>query len=99
MWNRFQDAFHQGKRTIGHMWNHAVKFAGQLDHAVGVGRRVYGALQPALQDLGINSQVSGALMHGFKAYDRGKADTMGLHNNVSTHLNRLRKAAPELDLD
>ena len=80
------------------MWNHAVKFAGQLDHAVGVGRRVYGALQPALQDLGA-SQVSGVVRQAFNAYDRGKADTMGLHNNVSAHLARLRKAAPELDLD
>ena len=81
------------------MWNHAVKFAGQLDHMVSVGRRAYGALQPALQDLGA-SQVHGAVMQGFKAYDKGKADTMGLHNNVQSHLNRLRsKAAPELDLD
>ena len=98
MWNRFQEHLQQGKRTIGHLYNHAVKFAGQLDHAVGVGRRVYGALQPALQDMGA-SQVSGAVMQGFKAYDKGRADTMGLHNNVQSHLNRLRKAAPELDLD
>ena len=98
MWNKFQEHYQQGKRTIGHMWNHAVKFAGQLDHAMGVGKRVYGALQPALQDLGA-SQASGAVMQGFKAYDRGRADAMGLHNNVSAHLNRLRKAAPELDLD
>ena len=98
MWSRFQEHFQQGKRTIGHMWSHAVKFASQLDHAVGVGRRVYGALQPALQDMGA-SQVSGAVMQGFKAYDKGRADTMGLHNNVQSHLNRLRKAAPELDLD
>ena len=98
MWSRFQEHFQQGKRTIGHMWSHAVKFASQLDHAVGVGRRVYGALQPALQDLGA-SQASGAVMQGFKAYDRGRADAMGLHNNVSAHLARLRKAAPELDLE
>ena len=98
MWNRFQEHFQQGKRTIGHMWNHAVKFAGQLDHAMGVGKRVYGALQPALQDLGA-SQASGAVMRGFKAYDQGRAEAMGIHNNVATHLNRLRKAAPELDLD
>ena len=98
MWNRFQEHFQQGKRTIGHMWNHAVKFAGQLDHAMGVGKRVYGALQPALTDLGA-SQASGAVMQGFKAYDRGRAEAMGLHNSVTSHLNRLRKAAPELDLD
>ena len=99
MWNRsFQEHFRQGKRTIGHMWNHAVKFAGQLDHAVGVGRRVFGALQPALQDMGA-SQVSRAAMQGFEAYGKGRENAMGLNNKVQSHLNRLRKAAPELDLD
>ena len=98
MWNRFQEHFQQGKRTIGHMWNHAVKFAGQLDHAMGVGKRVYGALQPALQDMGA-TQVSGAVMQGFKAYDQGREKTLGLNNKVQSHLTRLRKAAPELDLD
>ena len=83
---------------MGNMWNHAVKFAGQLDHAMGVGRRAFGALQPALQDFG-GERVNRAVMQGFKAYDQGRADTMGLHNNVSAHLNRLRKAVPEIDLD
>ena len=99
MWNRsLQDAFHQGKRTVGNMWNHAVKFAGQLDHAMGVGRRAFGALQEPLNALG-GERVNRAVMQGFKAYDQGRADTMGLHNNVSAHLNRLRKAIPEIDLD
>ena len=80
------------------MWNHAVKFAGQLDHTMGVARRAYGAISPALQDLGA-SQVHGAVMQGFKAYDQGRGETMGLHNKIQSSLNRLRKAAPELDLD
>ena len=80
------------------MWNHAVKFTGQLDHAMGVGRRAFGALQPALTDFG-GERVNRAVMQGFKAYDQGRADTMGLHNNVSAHLNRLRKAVPEIGLD
>ena len=99
MWNRsFQEHFRQGKRTIGHMWNHAVKSAGQLDHTMGVARRAYGAIERALKDLGI-SQVHGAVMQGFKAYDQGRGEAMGLHNKVQSSLNRLKKAAPELDLD
>ena len=95
MWNRsFQDAFHQGKRTIGHMWNHAVKFAGQLDHTMNVGRRAFGALQDLAP-----SNVSGAVMRGFDAYGQGREKTMGLNNKVQSHLNRLRKAVPEIDLD
>ena len=69
MWNRsLQDAFHQGKRTVGNMWNHAVKFAGQLDHAMGVGRRAFGALQPALQDFG-GERVNRAVMQWEIAQD------------------------------
>ena len=37
MWQRnLQDAWHHGKRAIGHAFNHAVKWAGQIDHAMGL---------------------------------------------------------------
>jgi hypothetical protein len=80
------------------MWNHAVKFAGQLDHAVGVGKRVFGALHPMIEDLG-GSNVNRAVMQGFGKFDDAKYDAIGLHNNVASQLHRLRRAAPELDLD
>jgi len=39
MWQRnLQDAWHHGKRAIGRAFNHAVKFAGQIDHAMGLGK-------------------------------------------------------------
>ena len=95
MWNRsFQEHFQQGKRTIGHMWNHAVKFAGQLDHTMNVGRRAFGALQDLAP-----SNVSGAVMRGFDAYGQGRGEVLGMHNKVQSSLDRLKKAAPELDLD
>ena len=78
------------------MWNHAVKFAGQLDHAMGVGRRAFGALQPALQDFG-GERVNRAVMQGFKAYDQGRADTIGAHHNLPTPLNRVGKAVAEIE--
>ena len=65
---------------------------------MGLARRAFGALQEPLNALG-GERVNRAVMQGFKAYDQGRADTMGLHNNVSAHLNRLRKAVPEIDLD
>jgi hypothetical protein len=92
-----QDAWYHGKRTVGHMWNHAVKFAGQLDHAVGVGKQIFGALHPAIQDMG-GSQFSGAVMQGIGHYERGRDDIMGHHNKVQATLSHLRRAAPELDL-
>ena len=79
------------------MWNHAVKFAGQLDHAMGVGKRVFGALQPAIQDFG-GSQFSGAVMQGIGHYERGRDQVIGQHNKVQAQLNHLRRAAPELDI-
>ena len=92
-----QDAWHHGKRTVGHIWNHAVKFAGQLDHAMGVGKRIFGALHPAIQDLG-GSQFSGAIMQSLGHYERGRDEIIGHHNKVQATLSHLRRAAPELDL-
>ena len=92
-----QDAWHHGKRTVGHVWNHAVKWAGQIDHVFNVGKRIYGALQPAIQDMG-GSQFSGAIMQGIGHYERGRDQVMGHHNKVQAQLSHLRRAVPELDL-
>ena len=94
---RLQQAWHNGKRTVGHMWNHAVKFAGQLDHAMNVGKRIYGALQPAIQDMG-GSNLNKSIMSGITRYDKGRSDIMGHTNQIQSHLSNLRRAAPELDL-
>ena len=94
---QLHDARRHGKKTIGHMWNHAVKFAGQLDHAMGVGKRIYGALQPAIQDMG-GGEINRAVMGGIGRYEQGRNEIMGQHNQVQAHLSRLRRAAPELDL-
>ena len=79
------------------MWNHAVKFAGQLDHAMGMEKRIYGALQPAIQDMG-GHDINRAVMGGIGRYEQGRNEVMGQHNQVQAHLSRLRRAAPELDL-
>ena len=94
---QLHDAWQHGKRTIGHMWNHAVKFAGQLDHAMGVGKRVYGALQPAIQDMG-GGNINRAVMGGIGHYERDRGEFMGHHNKVQATLSHLRRSAPELDL-
>ena len=91
------DAWQHGKRTIGHMWNHAVKFAGQLDHAMGLGKRIYGALQPAIQDMG-GGEINRAVMGRIGPYEQGWNEIMGQHNQVQAHLSRLKRAAPELEL-
>ena len=91
------DAWHHGKRTVGHMWNHAVKWAGHIDHAMDVSKRIFGALQPAIQDMG-GHDINRAVMGGIGRYEQGRNEIMGHHNQVQAHLSRLRRAAPELDL-
>ena len=99
MWQRqLQAAYHHGKRTIGNMFHSAVKFAGQLDHGISVGKRLFGALDPMLQDMGAGS-VSRAAVRGFGRYEQGREQVLGQHNQVQAHLSRLRKSVPELGLD
>ena len=98
MWHKqFREAWTHGKKTVGHMWNTAVKYAGQLDHAVGVGKRIFSALQPAIQDAG-GGGLNRAVMQGISGYEQGRHQIMGGHNNVQATLSRLRRAAPELEL-
>ena len=78
------------------MWNHAVKFAGQIVHAFGVRKRLYGALHPMIEDLG--SRVNKAIMGGFQKFDQAKADTLSGYNMVESQMNRIKRAAPEIGL-
>ena len=99
MWQRqFQEAWHHGKQTVGNMWNHAVKFAGQIDSAMGVGKRVFGALQPAIQDIQGGSGFNRMAMQGIQGYESGRNEVMGHHNKVQATLSRLRTHAPEIGL-
>ena len=80
------------------MFNHAVKFSRQLDHGVSVGKRLLGALDPLLQDVGAGN-VSRAAIQGFGRYEQGREEVLGQHNKVQAHLSRLRRNVPELGLD
>ena len=98
MWQRnLQDAWHHGKRAVGNAFNHAVKWAGQIDHHIGVGNLVFGALHPAIEDMG-GSRLNRAVMQVISGYEQGKNEIMGQHDQVQAHLSRLRRTAPEHDL-
>ena len=79
------------------MWIHAVKWAGQIDHAMDVSKRVFGALHPMIEDMG-GGNVNRAVMGGLGGYEQGRSEIMGHHNKVQAQISHLRRAAPELDL-
>ena len=95
---QIQQAWRTGKRFVQTGWHNAVKIAGSLDRGMGIAKRLFSALSPAIEDLG-GSQVNRAAMGAFQQYDDGRAQAMNLNNNVQTQLSRVRRAVPEINLD
>ena len=83
------------KRIIGDGWHAGLKIAGRIDRGMNVGRRLIGALSPAIQAMGGNMQ---ALEDGFGKYDQTRGQVVSGINNVQTMHSRLKRAVPEIDL-
>jgi hypothetical protein len=83
------------KRIIGDGWHAGLKIAGQIDRGMSVGRRLVGALSPAIQAMGGNMK---ALDDGFAKYDQSRNQVVSGINNVQTMHSRLKRAVPEIDL-
>ena len=83
------------KRIIGDGWHSGVKILGQIDRGMNVGRRLVGALSPAIQAMGGNMK---ALESGFSQYDSTRGQVVSGINNVQTLHRRIQKASPEIDL-
>ena len=87
--------FQNAKRIIGDGWHSGVKILGQIDRGMNVGRRLVGALSPAIQAMGGNMK---ALEAGFGQYDQTRGQVVSGINNVQTMHSRLKRAVPEIDL-
>ena len=87
--------FQNAKRIIGDGWHSGVKILGQIDRGMNVGRRLVGALSPAIQAMGGNMK---ALDDGLAKYDQTRNQVVGGINNVQTMHSRLKRAVPEIDL-
>ena len=85
------------KRVIGDGWHGAVKLAGQFDQGMRVTRRLFGALQPALDQVA-GGAGSTHMMNAFKAYDSTKSDIMSGYNQVEQMRNRIKRQVPEMEL-
>ena len=99
MFNRQALARHwsTAKKVIGDSWHTAVRIGQGLDHSVRVGRKLLGVVSPILDQLGGAHHMK-PLMQGINAYDQGRSDVMHGVNNVQTHLSRIRRQVPEIDL-
>jgi hypothetical protein len=86
--------FQNAKRIIGDGWHSGVKILGQIDRGMNVGRRLVGALSPAIQAMGGNMK---ALDDGFAKYDQTRGQVVSGINNVQTMHARLKRAVPEID--
>ena len=87
--------FQNAKRIIGDGRHSGVKILGQIDRGMNVGRRLVGALSPAIQAMGGNMK---ALDDGFARYDQTRGQVVSGINNVQTLHRRIQKAAPEIDI-
>ena len=87
--------YQNAKRIIGDGWHSGIKILGQIDRGMNVGRRLAGALSPAIQAMGGNMK---ALEAGFGQYDQTRGQVVSGINNVQTMHSRLKRAVPEIDL-
>jgi len=84
------------KKIIGDGWHAGLKIAGQIDQGMNVGRRLVGALSPAINAMGGGHMK--ALEAGFTQYDQSRNQVVSGINNVATMHSRLKRAVPEIDL-
>jgi len=89
--------WHKTKRVIGDTWDHAVRIGQQMDHGMRIGKRLLASMTPLLDQFGGGHHVK-SIMSGIQAYDQGKSDVMYGYNNVQSHLQRIRRQVPELEL-
>ena len=95
---QFHEAWRTGKRFVQTGWSNVQKVASSLDRGMGIAKRLFGALNPAIEDMG-GTAVSKGIMSAFQNYDDGRAEAMQGYNNVQTNLSRIRRAVPEINLD
>ena len=85
------------KKVFGDAWNGAMRFGQQLDHGMRIGKRLLSSVAPILDQMGQGHHANN-MVGGIKAYDQGKADVVHGINNIQTHLRRVRRQVPEIDL-
>jgi len=85
------------RKMVGDTWHHAVRIGTSLDQGMQLGKRILASVSPIFDQLGQGHHMK-SIVGGIRAYDQGKADVMHGYNNVQSHLARIRRQVPELQL-
>ena len=83
-WNRTTSFIHQGYKHL-HGW------AGEVERAAGIGRRIFASVAPILEDLGQGQAIEGG-MKAIRGYDALRQGVMGVDANVRRHASRVGNA-------
>ena len=89
--------WHKTKKVIGDTWNYAVRIGNSLDNAMNIGKRLVSSMSPIFDQYGGGHHMK-SIMSGIAAYDKGKADIMHGYNNIQSHLSRIQRQVPEINL-
>ena len=100
MYRVTQHSIQQGlarlKSHVNGAYQTARHWAGMLDNAFNVGRKVYGVVAPLLDQHASGRKVSGLAANALMSYDQVRGEVLGGHDKAHSLLASLKKAVPEI---
>ncbi len=76
-WNKTKSFINQGYHTLG-------KWAGHMDRAAGIGKRLFSLAMPALQEFGQDDIIQSGIQ-AIDQYNDIRSKTRNLHQNLSAY--------------
>ena len=95
MWHKqLKQKWNRAKSFIHHNYSRLGKMAGEFNRAADIGRRLFSAAMPAIEDYG-GERGRDFVEQGvtaFKAYDAFRGELMNADQKVRTHAGRIGEA-------
>ena len=88
----FTNIAHHAKSFVMGAYHHGKKFLNNVDVYAGMFKRVLGAAQPALEDLGIREQVMGPALRGLGKFEQLRAGAIDVHEKAQEHYSKIAAA-------
>ena len=83
-WNKTKSFIHQGYHQLG-------KWAGEIDRAAGIGRKIFSLAAPILDDLGQGDAIQRGVK-AFQGYDDARRQVLDVDQQVRGHAQRIAAA-------